>query len=477
MYKGPNQCMAKLNDFDQIQNYIDSRYVSATEAFWKIKSFSIHGNFPKVSKLPVHLKDLQNVNFKTSSELKLIIDLQKKTKLIAWMESNKKYPHYRHLTYMEYPKYFQFDTKDHEWKLRSRKTRGKVNLVVRMYRVEPYDKERFYLRLILKYKPGAISYDDLLTVNEKRFNSFLEVAKELNLLETDDIWYETITEAISILNPYKCRKLFILILINGMVISPKNFWDRFKEDLYADFKFSNAHLTTEQLENKTLEEFRKQLEECNSSFQKIRFPIKNNQTNFLNNNKLAYVSNSFSKTNFDKSNLTNEQLIIFNAIFSSIQDETKSKLFFVDAFGGSGKTYLFNTIIKEFECKNLNVLAVAHSGIAAILLKGGRTAHSLLKIPIDIEDDDYAVCNINLDSELAKKIRNVDLIIWDEATMSNKAMFECLNTSLNDICDTPNKLFGNKIVLMGGDFRQTLPIVKHGTKADIIKNCIKSTFF
>ena len=47
-------------------------------------------------------------------------------------------------------------------------------------------------------------------------------------------------------------------------------------------------------------------------------------------------------------------------------------------------------------------LAVASSGIAAELLEGGRTAHSRFKIPIPINE--LSVCNISLQSDLARLI-------------------------------------------------------------------------
>lgn len=42
---------------------------------------------------------------------------------------------------------------------------------------------------------------------------------------------------------------------------------------------------------------------------------------------------------------------------------------------------------------------------------------------------------------------------------------------LKDIMDS-NILFGGKIVVFGGDFRQTLPVILKGTKDDIIDSSI-----
>ena len=74
------------------------------------------------------------------------------------------------------------------------------------------------------------------------------------------------------------------------------------------------------------------------------------------------------------------------------------------------------------------VLNVASSGIAALLLEGGRTAHSKFAIPINIVED--SVCNIEGDSDLADLIRQTKLIIWDEAPMMSRYRFEAFDRTL-----------------------------------------------
>lgn len=36
--------------------------------------------------------------------------------------------------------------------------------------------------------------------------------------------------------------------------------------------------------------------------------------------------------------------------------------------------------------------------------------------------------------------------------------------------------FGGKVILLGGDFRQVLPVIKHGGQADIIESSLKRSF-
>jgi hypothetical protein len=63
-------------------------------------------------------------------------------------------------------------------------------------------------------------------------------------------------------------------------------------------------------------------------------------------------------------------------------------------------------------------------------------------------------------------LRTTSLIIWDEVAMTKRQAVETLDRSLQDIMDC-NEPFGGKVVVFGGDFRQVLPVVPLGTRAQI----------
>ncbi len=77
------------------------------------------------------------------------------------------------------------------------------------------------------------------------------------------------------------------------------------------------------------------------------------------------------------------------------------------------------------------MLAVASSGIASLLLLGGRTAHSRFKIPIDLHDE--SICNITQQMKVVELVRKVDMIIWDEAPMMHYRTFEAVDRTLRDL--------------------------------------------
>jgi len=125
--------------------------------------------------------------------------------------------------------------------------------------------------------------------------------------------------------------------------------------------------------------------------------------------------------------------------------------------------------------KGMIVLNVASSGIASLLLPGGKTAHSRFCIPILINEE--STCNIPQGSLRARLLIETKLIIWDEAPMINRLCFEAFDRTLRDIMKSQNeenskKPFGGKVVVLGGDFRQILPVVKKGSRYEVVKSTI-----
>jgi ATP-dependent DNA helicase PIF1 len=81
------------------------------------------------------------------------------------------------------------------------------------------------------------------------------------------------------------------------------------------------------------------------------------------------------------SKLNSDQLVAFNEIINVVDDGI-GHMFFVDGYGGTGKTFLWKTISYKLRSEGKIVLNVASSGIASILLPGGRTAHSQFSLPL-----------------------------------------------------------------------------------------------
>ena len=113
--------------------------------------------------------------------------------------------------------------------------------------------------------------------------------------------------------------------------------------------------------------------------------------------------------------------------------------------------------------------------IAATLLTGGRTAHSVFKLPLNLASSDGVTCNISKGTGQAHVLKQCNLIVRDEATMSHRNAFHAIDKTLQDLRGR-KEVVGGATVVLSRDFRQTLPIIARGTPADEIKACLKNSY-
>ena len=167
--------------------------------------------------------------------------------------------------------------------------------------------------------------------------------------------------------------------------------------------------------------------------------------------------------------LNPDQHAAFEKITSAITNKT-GEIFFLHGPGGTSKTYLYNTLCYYLFSQEKIVLCVASLGIAALLLKGGHTAHSAFKIPIPCHES--SVCGFTKSSHMGELICKTDLVIWDEAPMQHRHNMETVDHSFKDMCSC-DKPFGGLTCVFSGDFQQILPVIFKGSHAQIVGACIQ----
>ncbi|XP_024010412.1 uncharacterized protein LOC112085431 [Eutrema salsugineum] len=103
-----------------------------------------------------------------------------------------------------------------------------------------------------------------------------------------------------------------------------------------------------------------------------------------------------------------------------------------------------------------------------------RRPNCAFKIAIPIVVNKFTFCSIKKDSNLADLIKIAKLILWDEALMMSKDCFETLDRTMRDILEV-DKPFGDKVIVLGGDFRQILPVIPNAGKTEILMATLNSS--
>ncbi|GBN10902.1 hypothetical protein AVEN_157609-1 [Araneus ventricosus] len=103
-----------------------------------------------------------------------------------------------------------FDKSTTNWKKRQR---GGQNVIGRLPVVSILDIERYYLRMLLLRKSGAISFDDILTVNGLRCITFQQACQEYGLLRGDQQWHDALNDTAQFQSPRQLRMLFAMICV------------------------------------------------------------------------------------------------------------------------------------------------------------------------------------------------------------------------------------------------------------------------
>ena len=189
-----------------------------------------------------------------------------------------------------------------------------------------------------------------------------------------------------------------------------------------------------------------------SNFPPMPMPDRNAAAVHIINQEFAYDQAKLAaELAAELPTLNTDQRVVYEAITAAISGEVSgSKVFFMDGLGGTGKTYVYNLLLKSVRSSGGVALAVVSSGMAAVLLKGGQTAHRLFQIPISVADAKY--CSTNSRSPKADLLRLAKKFVWDEAPVADKRNIEAVDITLRDLTKV-NKPFGGKVFLFGRDFR------------------------
>ena len=477
IYKGHDSANLDLTDArDEIRAHIDARYVGPSEAVWRLLEFPLHGGSHSTQRLSVHLPHMHMVTFRDGREATAALDPRHdRTTLTAWLELNratKESGQDQHAIlgtlYHDLPNICTWNRATRSWTLR--KTARTSRVVGRMANVSPTEGERYFLFLLLLARAGATSFEDLRTVDGVTHPSFQAAAIAHGLCDSDDHYHAAMQEVLAVRAARRARRFLATVLTCCDVAEPVRLWSAFSSDLSDDFRLEYPEHIALDLALQHLQECLERSGRTNSDF---GLPL---PRNFDAN---AYkVRDQRAEQDYNPAHETAEatrmqslmedypeQLEAYQRMTEAF-DTGCAAVFFVDGPGGSGKSFLFEAFLHYVRGRGQMAVACAWSGLAATLLPGGRTCHARFGFPVPLPREDVP-WSVTAASGRGQVLAQCGALIWDEVGTASAAALDAADACMQDLRQS-DEPFGGALVVLGGDLRQTLPVLEHADRAEIV---------
>ncbi|XP_071687462.1 uncharacterized protein [Rutidosis leptorrhynchoides] len=232
---GGKSIQKKKQGKDEIADYYSCRYISACEAARRLFNFPTIYLTPAVYRLSFHLPNHEPIYYDGEEDFESV--LSKPTvgasQFIEWMNCNKIDQHARQYTYLEFPRYYVWNSGPRHW------TRRKSQLVVaRIHFVPPKSGETYYLRILLNKVKGPTCFEDIRTVNGILYDTFKEACYTLGLLDDDREYVASIKDTHAWASGEFCRSLFVSLITTDSLSFPDCVWnetcDLLSDDLHHE---------------------------------------------------------------------------------------------------------------------------------------------------------------------------------------------------------------------------------------------------
>jgi ATPase involved in DNA replication initiation len=259
-----------------------------------------------------------------------------------------------------------------------------------MTNVKTGSGELYYLRLLLLHvtRAQATSWSSLKRRPPGASQAtFQEYARELGLLHDDVETQSMLSEACATLtSTTKLCELFAETLVWPEVHDPRGLWNHFLSRMELSHRGTETNTLYSHVDA-VLSLYGSSLMGFN-----IQAPPTHTAASPASRAELEYSAELRDQNQrknedvaFEELSLNDDQQEAYNAVWRSINnptDYTIPNVVYVDGPAGSGKTHLYRNILHSVRRLGGIALAMAMSGIAALLLPGGRTVHSWCRLPV-----------------------------------------------------------------------------------------------
>ncbi|KAF3405665.1 ATP-dependent DNA helicase PIF1 [Penicillium rolfsii] len=365
LFKGPDRArfgIRALHDtradgeeeqVDEFRDYMNARYLSSSEAAYRILNFHTVSKRPGVRCLSVHLegKNLGRMYDRSHpgySEMSDLLWYFKRPSTETF--SRLKYTEFFSLYYLEtVPLDVPLDsgqtlitTVTTEKGLRQKVLRRRVRqpIVTRLQTVPLRLKETFYLRALLQVRPTS-SFEDARTIRGHCYPTYQEAATALGLFQDDHEAVYAMNEAITAYSrPSQLRFLFAQLL-SDLPFPAVELWSRFHDDLCADYRLRHP---TARATDLALQDLARYLSAQGSSLAQCGLPESVERCAEVDL-ELAFFQPQLSsirgRSEEAYGRMNSDQKGIFDHLLGQLD---VGGCYFIDGRAGRGKTFLMSAI-------------------------------------------------------------------------------------------------------------------------------------
>uniref|UniRef100_A0A914M1P1 ATP-dependent DNA helicase n=3 Tax=Meloidogyne TaxID=189290 RepID=A0A914M1P1_MELIC len=522
--------------YDEFHQLRLARYITSMEAFLSLWGTKLVVRSHIVDELDIHGPQGHHVAVEEGRELEIAENLQRRlnegeerrTQLTAYFDFNRQRQLIGEqpagLTYGNAYKQLRYNIHKKNWQISVYKHHKKL---CRIRTVSPTNLELLAIRILLTVVVDPTSWEHLRTFENVAYPTFLDAAKARGLMSDDVIWRRTIQEAFDSNKRVQQRIRWLAMFFGSTNLTNPTALLDYVIQLPEDWLYGTrvAQLDFEARRDYVLcnmEWFLRangirpdEIERDDGTFEtaceRIRLPrpsLRNIQPELLNDAEIdpemmirTHVDKPFLEEHqrgstqdyylrlfYNDPRPTEEQQQFIDEIVRGMWSarhvidglETSfaqdiPRYFFITGEGGSGKTFMYNKLIAFLHANEFLIMPMASTGIAAELLYGGATVHKRLCRQKHVDSSTKPF--VDYRSQFADTLRKLHGIIIDEISMQHKDVLEFVDRLFRSIAPRTLKQipFGGKCVILGGDWKQLLPVVAGGTLLHQFDASIKNT--
>ena len=408
-FKAPDHTAVAV---DEINAHLSGRLLTVSEATHRLLGLTLHDEWPNVVRLDIHLPRQQRMVFDpTADESDILEQLTTSTStLMGWFSLNADDVNARQHLYHDIPAHYTW--KDSVWNARIYKG---VQSVGRVFGVSYFNGELFALRRLLSVVKGAVSFEDMATVDGVVHDTFRSACMARGMMNGDSELEAALREMLeTVVSLSSIRRHFARMLVHSAPADPQALFNMFVDDLSDQNDGGDAVNVALLAIDAHMSEMGRSLSDDDFGFilpdtVDLERPRQRRRTD----DAARSVLESIRHRDAILPTFTVEQTDALHDVIEAIHSDRDSKVFALIASAGVGKTVFANGLTASLRAQNKIVVCVAASALAAGLLLDGSTAHSSFHIPIPANES--TMCNLTRADRIA--LRDADLIIWDECSM------------------------------------------------------------